>query len=127
MSDGGLGLVRANRTAGLAVVAAALGLCGVSLAAWARWSAAHVIDSARRDTTALADRVGGLLQTAVSAARLRAEGLAAMTTVRAAIETDPTAAGDLQRAEGFVLTPGARETIELYRVAGRHTPLSLMR
>src|SRR5437763_1410367 len=76
MSDGGLALTRANRTAGLAVVAAALALCGVSLAAWARWSATHAVEGARRDTAALADRVGGLLQTAVSTARLRAEGLA---------------------------------------------------
>ncbi|MDB4966451.1 MAG: masK16 [Myxococcales bacterium] len=120
-------MARANHTAGLAVGAAALALCGVSLAAWARWSASHVVDSARTDAAALADRVAGLLQTAVATARLRAEELAETPTVRGAVETDAAAVREMARAEGFVFTPGAHETIELFQLRRGHAPLSLMR
>ena len=118
---------RDTRSAKLAVAAAALALAGISLAAWARWSAAGVVDGARGEASAVADRLGALVSTAISTARVRGEGLAAMPTVRAAIETDVATVRDMARAEGFVFTPAPHEVIEIFQVAPHKRPLSLLR
>ena len=118
---------RDRKTAPLAVTAAALALVGLSLAAWARWSAAGVVDGARAEATVVADRLGGLLSTAIATARVRGEGLAAMPTVRAAIETDVATVRDMARAEGFVFAPAQHEVIEIFQVAPHKRPLSLLR
>ncbi|MCA1665717.1 MAG: hypothetical protein LC659_15855, partial [Myxococcales bacterium] len=120
-------MTRRSTAPKLAVAAAALALCGLSLAAWARWSAASLVDSARSETTAAAQRLAGLLSTAITAARERAEGLAAMPLVRGAVETDVATVRDLARAEGFVFKPAPHETIEIFQVAPRKRPLSLLR
>jgi protein kinase-like protein len=110
-----------------AVIAAALTLAGVALAAAARWSAVSTGDAVRAEATAAADRLGALTATALVTARVRAEGLAAMPTVRAAVETDVATVRDMARAEGFVFVPAARETIEIFQLAPRRRPLSLLR
>jgi hypothetical protein len=120
-------LANHSRTATLAVTAAALALAGLVLAAWARWSAAGAIDGARTEASVAAERLGGLLSTAIATARVRAEGLAAMPTVRAAIETDVATVRDMARAEGFVFTPAEHETVEIFQVAPHKRPLSLLR
>lgn len=122
-----MSLTRNRRTASLAVIAAALTLAGVVLAAAARWSAARVVDGARAEAAAAAERLGAVTSTALSTARLRAEGLAAMPTVRGAVETDVATVRDMARAEGFVFVPAARETIEIFQVAPHRRPLSLLR
>ncbi|HEX6836498.1 MAG TPA: hypothetical protein VF334_07980, partial [Polyangia bacterium] len=119
--------LRDSKTAPLAVTAAALALVGLSLAAWARWSAAGVVDRARAEATLVADRLGALLSTAIATARVRGEGLAAMPTVRAAIETDVATVRDMARAEGFVFAPAEHEVIEIFQVAPHKRPLSLLR
>jgi hypothetical protein len=116
-----------GRIAKLAIIAAALALSGLTLAAWARWSAAGVVAGARGETTVAAQRLGQLLSAAIATARLRAEGLAAMPMVRAAVETDVATVRDLTRAEGFVFTPAAHEVIEIFQVAPHKRPLSLLR
>lgn len=120
-------MTRESTAPKLAVAAAALALCGLSLAAWARWSAASVVDGARNETTAAAQRLGTLLSTAIAAAHERAEGLAAMPLVRGAVETDVATVRDMARAEGFVFTPAPHEIIEIFQVAPRKRPLSLLR
>lgn len=118
---------RGAKTAALAVTAAALALAGLSLAAWARWSAGGLVDGTRSEAATVADRVGALVSTAIATARVRAEGLAAMPTVRAAIETDVATVRDMARAEGFVFTPAAHEVIEIFQIAPHRRPLSLLR
>ncbi|MGZ3426766.1 MAG: hypothetical protein ACXVCV_08970, partial [Polyangia bacterium] len=120
-------MAQPTRTAKLAVTAAALALAGLTLAALARWSAAGVVDGARAEASAMAERLGGLLSTAIATARVRAEGLAAMPTVRGAIETDVATVRDMARAEGFVFTPSAHETVEIFQVMPHKRPLSLLR
>ena len=120
-------MTRESTAPKLAVAAAALALCGLSLAAWARWSATSVVDSARSETTTAAQRLGALLSTAIATARERAEGLAAMPLVRGAIETDVATVRDMARAEGFVFTPAPHEIIEIFQIAPRRRPLSLLR
>ncbi|MCU1278723.1 MAG: hypothetical protein JWM53_2269, partial [bacterium] len=120
-------LARNSQTARLAVTAAALALAGLTLAAWARWSASTAVDGTRAEAAVAAERLGGVLSTAIATARWRAEGLAAMPAVRAAIERDLATVRDLARAEGFVLTPAAHETVEIFQVARHKRPLSLMR
>jgi protein tyrosine kinase len=116
-----------SRTAGLAVTAAALALSGVALAAWARWSAAHLIDETHAEATAVAARLGGLVSTTIDKTRLRAQRLAALPAVRGAVVSDVATVRDLLRARGFVLAPAANETIELFQVAPHQRPLSLLR
>jgi hypothetical protein len=120
-------LAQHSRTAKLAVTAAGLALAGLTLAALARWSATGVVDSARAEASVTAERLGSLLSTAIATGRLRAEGLAAMPTVRAAIETDVATVRDMARAEGFVFTPAAHETVEIFQVPPHKRPLSLLR
>ncbi|MGZ3405734.1 MAG: hypothetical protein ACXVAN_04770, partial [Polyangia bacterium] len=64
-------MAQPTRTAKLAVTAAALALAGLTLAALARWSAAGVVDGARAEASAMAERLGGLLSTAIATARVR--------------------------------------------------------
>ena len=116
-----------SRTAKLAVSAAALALGGLVLATAARWSATGAADGARSEVTAQAERLGGILSAAAATARVRAEGLAAMPTVRGAIETDVATVRDMTRAEGFVFTPAPREVIEIFQFAPGRAPLSLYR
>ena len=120
-------MARDSRTAQLAVTAAALALSGLTLAAWARWSASEAADGARAEAMVAAERLGGLLSTAIATTRVRAEGLAAMPTVRAAVETDVATVRDMARAEGFVFVPAAHQTIEIFQVAPHQRPLSLLR
>lgn len=116
-----------SRTALLAVVAAALALGGLSLAAWARWSAHHLVEDTRADAASAAEQLAGILQTAVSTARLRASAIAGTPSVRAAVETDSATVRDMARAQAFVFQPAAGETIELFQVQRGQRPTSLLR
>src|SRR4051794_39639458 len=119
---------RRRLTAQLAVIAAALALAGLSLVTTARWQDNRAVDDGRVQTQAVdaAERLGNILEGALDTARVRAEGLATTTTMRAAIEAEAAAARDMARAEGFRLTPSPRETIELFQLRARRPPLSLM-
>jgi hypothetical protein len=103
----------------------AVGAIGFAAGAW--------IEGRRADRQAhgaverAAARVGTLVATAASASRMRADGLAAMPTVRAAIETDAATVRDMARVEGFVFTPGPFETVELFQRRGDGKPRSLWR
>jgi serine/threonine-protein kinase len=116
-----------SRTAKWAVAAAALALGGVVLASVARSSGNGAVDTARAETVAQAERLGAALSAAAATARVRAEGLAAMPTVRGAVETDVATVRDMTRAQGFVFTPAAREIIEIFQLAPKRPPLSLYR
>ncbi len=117
---------RDARTARLAVAAAALALAGLVLAAWARWSAAGVVDEARVEATAAAERLAALVTTATTATRTRAEELAETPAVREILYTDEATA----RAEGFALpavSPTLDETLEVVALGRRRAPRSLYR
>ena len=116
-----------SRTAKLAVAAAALALGGLVLAAAARLWANGAVDGGRAEATIQAERLGAILSAAAATARVRAEGLAAMPTVRAAVETDVATVRDMTRAEGFVFTPAPREIVEIVQLAPRRAPLLLYR
>ena len=116
-----------SRTAKLAVSAAALALGGLVLATAARWSQSGAGDGTRAELTAQAEHLGGILSAAAATARVRAEGLAAMPTVRGAVETDVATVRDMTRAEGFVFAPAPREVIEIFQIAPGRAPLSLYR
>lgn len=118
---------RRSRTADYAVLAAALALAGVTLAAWARWTAARAADAAQEEAAATAERLGELVRNALAAARMRVDALAATPVVRAAVDSDPVVARDLARDEHFVFSAGPHETIELYQVPKGHWPVSLLR
>src|SRR3954468_8648963 len=108
MTMGAPGLSQRRRhTAQLAVIAAALALAGLSLVTTARWQDNRAVDDGRVQTQAVdaAERLGNILEGALDTARVRAEGLATTTTMRAAIEAEAAAARDMARAEGFRLTP----------------------
>jgi hypothetical protein len=116
-----------SRTAKLAVSAAALALGGLVLATAARWSQSGAGDGTRAEVTAQAEHLGGILSAAAATARVRAEGLAAMPTVRGAVETDVATVRDMTRAEGFVFAPAPREVIEIFQIAPGRALLSLYR
>jgi hypothetical protein len=116
-----------SRTADLAVLAAALALVGVTLAAWARWSAARAAEEARVEAVTTAERLEGLLHSALATARLRVEELAALPTMRAAVVSDVATVRDMARAPSLAFAPSAHETIEVFQVPSGHRPVSLIR
>ncbi|HXU74621.1 MAG TPA: serine/threonine-protein kinase [Polyangia bacterium] len=116
-----------SRTAKLAVAAAALALGGLVLAAAARLWASGAVDGGNGEALVQANRLGEILSAAAATARVRAEGLAAMPTVRGAVETDVATVRDMTRAQGFVFAPAPHEVLEIVQLSSRHPPLSLYR
>jgi hypothetical protein len=102
----------------------ALAVLTVGLAVW---TLAQVID--RRDESLAAEALrhqaealGAALKSASEAAHVRAEALAALPVVRAAIETDVTTVKDIERSSNvFIPAPG--ESIELYQLGTRTVSL----
>jgi tRNA A-37 threonylcarbamoyl transferase component Bud32 len=72
-------------------------------------------------TTALdgdAEKLAGLIETEARAAHLRADGVAAMPMLRAAIETDAATIKDMFGSD-FLFTPRPREVLELFQMRDR--------
>jgi len=106
------------------LIAGALFVCGLILAGAGDALDRHDAAVAAEEVKHQAELLGAALGSASEAAHLRAESLATLPVVRAAIETDVATVRDLQRS-GTVFAPAPGEAIELTQL-GEH-PLSLLR
>lgn len=68
-----------------------------------------------REVTAQAERLGERLQSLLADARLRADGLAALPVVRAAVETDAATVRDLARTSSFFALASG-QALALYQI-----------
>ncbi len=71
-----------------------------------------------------AEKLANLLDTEARAAQLRANGIAAMPMLRAAIETDAATLHDMAGSD-FIFTPMPGEVLELFQVSDHGTPASI--
>jgi serine/threonine protein kinase len=101
----------ANLALRLAAVTAVVGL-GASAVGWRE-------NAGERETTrtlaTLAESLGATLDSEARALHLRAESIAVMPMLRAAIETDAKTLGDMAKKE-FVFSPKAGEVLELFQL-----------
>jgi hypothetical protein len=72
-------------------------------------------DTARKGVDANATAIASTLQSAASATKLRAEGIATSPMLRAAIETDAATLQDMLRDSDFVFTPKPGEVLEVFQ------------
>jgi hypothetical protein len=73
-----------------------------------------------------ADKIGSMLEDAVHAAHLRAEGVASTPMLRAAIETDAATLKDMA-GNDFLFTPNRGEVLEIFQLAVESQTTSLLR
>jgi hypothetical protein len=111
---------RARRALKLAAI---LLLAGVGLFALAQLVEKQRAERAEEQLARAAETLGATLKTTSEAAHLRAEALAALPVVRAAIETDVETVNDIERSSNVFL-PAPGETIEL-RQRGQRVVLLL--
>jgi hypothetical protein len=111
--DATVGAAAVGGAAAAIVVAAA----GVSLIVVAHGAPGRARAAGEAELRAAAERLQMAIDAARAQSRMRAESLAALPVVRAAIETDHDTVGDLARADA-VLAPRRGEVIELVQLAG---------
>jgi hypothetical protein len=73
-----------------------------------------------------AEKLANLIDGETRAAQLRANGIAAMPLLRAAIETDAATLHDMAGSD-FIFTPASGEVLELFQVSDHGTPTSMLR
>jgi hypothetical protein len=73
-----------------------------------------------------AEKLAGLLESEVRAAHLRADGVATMPMLRAAIETDAATLKDMVGSD-FIFSPKPGEVLELFQLADGGPPASMFR
>jgi hypothetical protein len=73
-----------------------------------------------------ADKIGSVLEDAVHAAHLRAEGVASTPMLRAAIETDAATLKDMA-GNDFLFTPNKGEILEIFQIGVENQAASLLR
>ncbi|HEX3481820.1 MAG TPA: serine/threonine-protein kinase, partial [Kofleriaceae bacterium] len=73
-----------------------------------------------------AEKLANLIDGEARAAQLRANGIAAMPMLRAAIETDAATLHDMADSD-FLFTPTSGEVLELFQLSDRGTPASIPR
>ena len=73
-----------------------------------------------------AEKLASLIDGEARAARLRANGIAAMPMLRAAIETDAATLHDMAGSD-FIFTPAPGEVLELFQLSDRDTPALIPR
>jgi tRNA A-37 threonylcarbamoyl transferase component Bud32 len=71
-----------------------------------------------------AEKLANLIDGEARAAQLRANGIAAMPMLRAAIETDAATVHDMAGSD-FLFTPASGEVLELFQISDRGAPASL--
>jgi hypothetical protein len=111
---------RKLRTASL--IAGALSLLGLLAWTTARLLERHDAVEAADELQRQAEVLGRTLESASEAAHLRAEALAALPVVRAAIETDVATVKDIERSN-TVFQPAPGEAIELFQLGERRVSL----
>ncbi|HEX3763060.1 MAG TPA: serine/threonine-protein kinase [Kofleriaceae bacterium] len=106
-----------------ALLAAAAGAGAMYLETQARTAAEQAV-SAAIDTDA--EKLAGLIDAEARSAQLRANGIAAMPMLRAAIETDAATLHDMAGSD-FIFTPMPGEVFELFQLRDHGAPVSMLR
>jgi len=106
-----------------AVLSGAAGTGAMYLEDQTRTAARQLVSSALDGD---AEMLGSLIDTEIRGAHLRADGVAAMPMLRAAIETDAATLKDMAGSD-FIFTPRRGEVLELFQIRGSGAPASVLR